>query len=302
MPAVSGQSITSDYVISEGNPEPYLRRIAEAGFTHIHWCHHWHTDFVYQEPEMAQIQAWFQEFGLQLNDVHGSDGVEKAWASSVEYQRRAGVELVKNRMELAHRLGADVVIMHVFEPEEPEARPRFWEQIRRTLDDLAPFARERGVRLALENLPRLRSDASDPPTAQDVEYNFGALSRLFQEYGPDYVGMCFDSGHAHIGQDQLDQVAALADRIIALHLHDNDGAGDQHRIPFTGTLDWERVTEIVARSPYAKPISQEVVIHHSGIQDERTFLRETLEAGKRLAEMVQEKRRQMEDGERRRGD
>ncbi len=290
MLSISEQSITSDYVVSHGNPEPYLRRIAEAGFTHLHWCYHWNTDFVYQEPELAQIQAWLQEFGLQINDIHGSDGVEKAWTSPVEYQRRAGVELVKNRVDMAHRLGGDVVIMHVFEPEEAEARPRFWEQIRRSLDDLAPFAQERGVRLALENLPRLRSDHSDPPTAQDVEYNFATLTRLFQEYSPDYVGMCFDSGHAHIGQDQLDQVAALADRIIALHLHDNDGTDDHHRIPFTGAIDWERVAEIVARSPYDKPISQEVMFPHPDMPDEETFLREALETGKRLAAMVLERR------------
>ena len=31
-------SMTSDYVPASGCPEPYLRSIAAAGFTHVHWC------------------------------------------------------------------------------------------------------------------------------------------------------------------------------------------------------------------------------------------------------------------------
>jgi hypothetical protein len=34
-------SINTDYLTDKLSPEPCLRRIADAGFTHIHWCHHW---------------------------------------------------------------------------------------------------------------------------------------------------------------------------------------------------------------------------------------------------------------------
>ena len=39
-------SITSDYFQSAGDALPYLQRIAEAGFTHVHWCHEWATDYI----------------------------------------------------------------------------------------------------------------------------------------------------------------------------------------------------------------------------------------------------------------
>ena len=29
--------VTTDFVTSQGNPEPYLRLAAEAGFTHVHY-------------------------------------------------------------------------------------------------------------------------------------------------------------------------------------------------------------------------------------------------------------------------
>jgi len=83
-------SITSDYVESCGNPQPYLERIAAAGFTHIHWCHHWNTDFLYSKPEIDQIKHWFADYNLRLLNLHASQGKEKYWCSSVAYQRQAG--------------------------------------------------------------------------------------------------------------------------------------------------------------------------------------------------------------------
>ena len=47
-------SMTPDYVRSSGDPAPYLRRIADAGFSHVHWCHQWNTDFLYAACEVER--------------------------------------------------------------------------------------------------------------------------------------------------------------------------------------------------------------------------------------------------------
>lgn len=279
-------SITTDYVTDRGNPQPYLKAIAEAGFSHIHWCHQWNTDFVYMEPEVEQIQKWLAEYGLQLLDIHGSDGVEKSWISPLEHQRLAGMELVRNRIDFAYNLGSDTVVMHIFEPQDEAARPRFWEQARKSLDALQPYAGQRGVRLALENLVQKRLGAEPPFDTGDAIYNFATISRLFDLYSPDYLGLCYDSGHAHIGSDQIEAVALLRERLMALHLHDNDGVGDQHKLPFSGGIGWDRVAEIIADSGYAKGISMEVSIKNMGIGQEEEFLAQAYAAGQRLTEMV----------------
>src|SRR5437867_2440189 len=106
-------SITTDFARDTGNPEPYLCEIAEAGFSHIHWCHHWNTDFMYCAAEIDQIGVWLKALHLQLLDIHASDGREKNWTSEREYERLAGVELVRNRIDMASALGADAIVMHV---------------------------------------------------------------------------------------------------------------------------------------------------------------------------------------------
>ncbi|MBL7064556.1 MAG: sugar phosphate isomerase/epimerase [Anaerolineae bacterium] len=269
-------SITTDYVKDVGCPEPYLKRIAEAGFSHVHWCHHWRTDFVYSDCEIEQIARWLQDFGLKLNDLHASAGVEKAWVSSLEYERLAGVELVKNRISMTARLSSDVIVMHIpSEPEDAGERNVFWTQVLKSLDAIEPYARDHGVRIAIENL--------GPDSFKTIE-------RILSQYSPDYIGLCYDSGHGNLGicSGGLDQLERLKERLISMHLNDNDGTADQHNPLFSGTVEWARLARIVAESSYAKCINMEITIHHSGIEDESAFLEKAFETGMVFSHMVDE--------------
>lgn len=255
-------SIATDYATSHGDPSPYLKRIADAGFTHIHWCHQWNTDFVYMDAEIDQIGKWLKEYGLQLLDLHGSVGPEKSWLSSREYERLAGVELVKNRIDMTARLGGGAVIMHI--PGEPGSEP-----LHRSLQDLESFALERGVRIAVENGV------------------FTALRDVYEQYSPDYVGLCYDSGHGNMSGEGLDRLEEDADRLVAIHLHDNDGTRDQHQLPFMGNVDWERLTGIIAKSAYTGPIQLEVSMGNSGFEEDVPFLEKAVEVATRVHEMTE---------------
>jgi sugar phosphate isomerase/epimerase len=257
-----GLSITTDYARDTGDPSPYLQRIAEAGFTHIHWCHHWNTDFVYSQWEIDQVQRWLSAYGLQLLDLHGSVGPEKNWASQREYERQAGVELVRNRIAMTAQLGGGVVIMHA--PRELAS-----DAVQRSLDELEPDATARGVRIAIENTS-----------------NFPVVERLLGEYAPGFLGLCYDSGHGNLDGTGLDCLWRLKERLISVHLHDNDGTGDQHKLLFSGTVDWERLARTMAASAYSGPVSMEVMMRNAGIDDEGTFLASAFEVGTRLSAMV----------------
>ena len=265
-------SMTTDYVTGLGSPAPYLRSIAAAGFTHVHWCHQWNTDFSYMQSEIDQIERWLREYGLTLLDLHGSAGVEKCWTSYVEYERLAGIELVANRLAMTARLGGGAVIMHIpTTPEDAEEASVYWSALRRSLDALAPISGATGVRIAIENGGLGHLDT---------------IARVFSEYGADYVGLCYDSGHGNTSGEGLDQLWRLRDRLISLHLHDNDGASDQHKPMFTGTVDWDRLGAVIADSAYEKAVSQELSIRLSGL-DEPGLLTQAIEDGRRLTAMIE---------------
>ena len=272
-------SITTDYVKDVGCPEPYLKRIAEAGFSHIHWCHHWNTDFIYLDCEIEQIAKWLQDYDLKLNDLHASAGIEKSWWSPLEYGRLAGVELVKNRISMAARLSSDVIIMHVTsEREGGEKKNVSWTQLLKSLDAIQPYARDHGVRIAIENL------------FPDNFDNFQTIEKILSKYSPDYLGLCYDSGHANIGNEGLDHLERLKNRLISIHLHDNEGTEDQHKLLFSGTVDWARLARIIAESSYTKCVSMEVTMYNSGIEDEKAFLEKAFEMGMIFSRMIDEHR------------
>lgn len=266
-------SMTTDFAADQGCPEEALRTIARHGFTHVHWCHQWDTDFLYADCEIDQILCWLTGLGLGVTDLHASDGREKRWVSPREYERRAGVELVRNRIHMAARLGADVIIMHMgTAPVDAEGAARYWDQLWRSLDELEPYARDRQVRIAIEN------------------GIFAQIRRVFSRYPADYVGLCYDCGHGNISGDGLDETEALGDRLISLHLHDNNGERDLHQPLFMGTVDWERLAGVIARSGYTKWVNLETSIRNSGTDDHDSLMDMAYRAGTRFAGMIEKAR------------
>ena len=258
-------SIATDYKTDKGDPLPYLKLAAEHGFTHIHWCHQWCTDFVYSKVEVDEIEKWFKDLNLQLLDLHGSVGPEKNWFSAKEYERKAGVELVINRLEMTAQLGGGSVIMHTGSMANDS-------QLRKSLDELEPVANKLNVKIAVEN------------------GSFNYLSTLFADYSPDFLGLCYDSGHANMEKNGMDRLEELKDRLCSIHLHDNNGTGDEHKIPFSGTVNWMKLADIIARSSYKKCPSLEVGMHNMGIPEAGDFVRLSYEKATVLALMFEDAR------------
>lgn len=262
-------AMATDYAGDTGNAEPALTRIAEAGFRHIQWIHHWRHDFIYTAPEIRHIEQLLKRLALSLYDIHAPAGAEKNWYSTIEYQRQAGVEIIKNRVEMSMALGGSVIVVHT--PPMSPANRGAWGQLRKSLDELEEYCVAKSIRIAVEN----RSNDK-----------FLGIRELFSEYGPDFLGLCYDSGHGNIGGMGLQHLDSVKERLISLHLHDNDGNSDQHRPVFSGTVDWGELVRIVAGSPYDEFLTFETEMRRSGLHDETIFLEHSHRDGLKLLSMV----------------
>ena len=284
-------ALNTDYLTSGGAPDPYLRMLAEAGFTHLHWCHQWCTDFLYSSYETEHYAKILKEYGLKLLDIHGSAGKEKCWFSTEEYCRKSGVELVRNRIEMFMELeGSGSLMMHIpffhFQKDDEEKRKAKrvqFEALKRSLDDLMPSLEKHHVRIAVENM------AGD---------TFELIRELMDSYPEEYIGITYDCGHGNIDPCKgLDYLEPLKNRLQALHLHDNDTAGDQHQPPFMGKVDWQRLAGIIASSSYTnRPMSFEIAMRNTPFYEPelkidqkpeniRAFLADTYERCRKFAEM-----------------
>ncbi len=242
----------TDFAGSTGDPSAPLKALAEGGFASLHWCHHWCDDFIYGKSELVHIRSLLKEYGLTLLDIHGSCGSEKYWASINEPERRAGVELVTNRIEMLDYLAATgTLMMHMpcfsVNATNEEARVsvrKSYEALLRSVDDLMPVLEKYDRLIAVENM---------------WTDTWELMEDLWKRYPKNRIGLCYDSGHANSNPNKrIDSLEKNKDRLEALHLHDNNGEGDQHQPPFYGTVDWERLAKIIATSSYRREISFEM--------------------------------------------
>ncbi len=248
-------AINSDTFRGTGDPASAIRAAADAGFTHLMWCHQWCTDFLYTAPELARIKELLTENDMILQDVHGTAGSEKCWFSLDESQRQAGVLLVQNRLEMMQELSATgVLTMHgpfyrKSQPENREDVSRQFDQVRKSLDDLMPVLDRYDRLIAIENL------CGD---------TWELLEKLLNDYPANRVGITYDAGHGNYAElPAWDFLKKWKDRVNALHLHDNDGSGDQHQPPFYGTVDWDALTQVLASSAYNNPLCFELSMRNT---------------------------------------
>lgn len=113
-----------------------------------------------------------------------------------------------------------------------------WERTEEFLEFLAPVAKAYGITICIENLYTNKGDYLIEGPCCDAKKAAERIDRMNKKYGAEVLGFCFDTGHANlIGLDFEDFITILGHRLKVLHIHDNDGNGDLHQIPFTFTKD-----------------------------------------------------------------
>jgi len=260
-------SVTSDMFNYSFRPslEEKLSLFRDHGFQHLHWCDNWNDDVLYTRDEMRQYARLIADAGLTCLDVHGTATHDIRIDSGYAAAHRIYVKLLRNRVEFCSEAGGDAVVVHPPHLHEPDLERRLG-RASEALDAVRGLCRGCGVALALENC--YRDDHL-------------VLGRLLDEHSPEFLGFCYDSGHANI-HGNFRQLNLFRERLLVTHLHDNRGDADSHQPPGWGTIDWEMVARWL--EGHAKPLNLEVTHspdHFKG--DARGFLEAVRGSLKHLA-------------------
>jgi len=228
-------SITTDFggdTLDAGEIFPVF---AAAGFKAVHWCQNWaRKPVLYDREYCLRVKRLADENGLRVADIHAYSGIDPGLTCDEELF----LSVNANRMEFANAVGADVLVVHLPLRRKCELTEAV-DEASRVLGKLrAPSARF-ALRVAVENL--------GPPAC--VPEFFDAL---FGRFEADFLGFCYDSGHA-LMFNCADFIRRYGHRLIATHLHDNDGSSDQHRLPGEGKVDWPMVVAALKATHYARP-------------------------------------------------
>jgi sugar phosphate isomerase/epimerase len=244
-----------------------VEKLAEYGYSSLEIVadvpQKWSEDF--DREEQRKLADTLESFGFQ-SSIHAP-----IWdiniASHITGFRNVSINQIKWSMDLAQNLGSKLIVLH------PGHMPPFLfvaslrekgkMNFANSLKTLIDYSVETGVPLGLENLPLNLS------FCYTLEHLIEYVNRF------ENLHVTLDVAHAYLIEKFLqltepskaspfpeeriaEAIIKLGKRIINVHLHDNDGSFDQHRVPGEGTINFKPIMKALKEIKYDNLLTLEI--------------------------------------------
>lgn len=193
-----------------------------------------------------RIKAMADERSVVFNQAHAPFG------GGYEHYTKNLVPLMPRVFEFASLIGVRQVIVH------PLQRGRYYGHEAELFDlnrefyaSLAPYARDCGVKIAIENM--WQRHPVNRYIVDDVCANPHELAAYFDaQNDPNTFTVCLDLGHVALcGREPEDAIRTIGhDRLGALHVHDVRYVDDDHTLPGMGLINWDAVLQALVDIDY----------------------------------------------------
>jgi sugar phosphate isomerase/epimerase len=203
-----------------------------------------HFDYT-SRAHIREIADWFKASPVEAFSMHapmfpdlemGRGGAPAVNVIHPEKSRRIdAMDEIKRALEVAEQVPFRYLIIHLGEREDAWS-PRSLENSLTALEHLRAFANPLGVKLLVENI---QNEVTQPRNVLEI-LNVGHFKD---------IGVCLDTGHAHLGDGVVTTISELRPLIRSSHLHDNKGDRDAHLWPGDGTIAWNEAIGELKSAP-----------------------------------------------------
>lgn len=211
-----------------------------------------HFDY-HDKDHVREIAAWLKSEGVAFHSLHSPIYMSNQFRSGqpplniVDTEKRLRIEAmdeIKRAIEVAEHVPFQFLVQHIGKSDEADD-PRKIDFALSSIEHLRAFARPLGVTLLLENTP---NELATPEKLREI---------LKDLHYPD-LGICFDTGHAHLTGSVHQAFDVLASRIRSTHVHDNHHDRDSHLWPGDGGIDWNQTMELLRTAPHVPALLMEI--------------------------------------------
>jgi len=241
-----------------GYKYPYkelIKCIKEAGFHSVmNW---WGEEEFDHVPPKEQQPDIIRNAGLKLENTHFTfTGINAIWENS--YDGDHIINTFCSYLDDCKRYEIPTAVLHTTSGKStPPINQLGLDRFKR----LVERAEKNNINIALENVRK----------PEYVEY-------IFNNIESDKLKFCYDCGHENCFTPEIDFLSKYGKRLIALHLHDNDGTCDQHLLPFNGNVKWKHIMLKLKELDYKGPLSFELDAQFIDVSKEFTISRYLSEA------------------------
>ena len=227
---------TGDFAFYCKTDEERIRELHRAGFKYIDLSMYSFTpDCAYMQEnwreEVEKIKAVANALGMEFVQAHSQGGNPLSDDKAhVDFLLKATIRSI----EICEVLGIKNTVVHngcaqgLTKDEWFAKNKAFYEKLFSTMERC-------GVNVLCEN--------STKANMGDMYFtNSGEDMREFVEYvNHPLFHACWDTGHGNCEGNQYDDIVALENELYALHINDNSGRGDEHVLPYLGTVNMDEI-------------------------------------------------------------
>jgi len=161
--------------------------------------------------------------------------------SDEEWEREYAFARMSESVDVAKRLGAELVVLHSCWPPAKAKKYGNWDNlefIRHHFERLTPVAEESGIVIAIENVYE-----PDPDMLLDIVRGIDS----------PHIRLCLDTGHANIKSEIPinEWLRIYGEYLVYIHLHDNNGKKDRHMSLGEGNMDFEPFFDVLREMKYS---------------------------------------------------
>lgn len=193
----------------------------------------------YGEAEYSLLRSLSARYDLPLTyHISWHKPEDDLGRYSIEEGQRALLKM----MQPGFAIGARFLILHLGAYPDGEKRLTVLSRIREIIRSVIPVLAAQDAVLCLENNTALYTPGA-------VGVSVFEWDTIFDGLDSPHIGMCLDTGHAHVNACLNEMTRVMKEKICYIHLHDNDGLHDSHRAPGMGSIDWSVWYPFLAQLP-----------------------------------------------------
>jgi len=239
---------TDKNLVVHGMEPDVLTKVKEHGFevVELSFSHDDYFDLMKlnDKKQVENTKAAVEAAGLKIWSLHLPFG--HVWDVSLPNDQEV-IRDFKILINASVQLGAQVTVIHPsFEPIADEDRPSRLEKGKENLRNLSDYAKEHGVRLGVENLPR----SCLGNTSEE-------MCEILEACGADWL---FDTNHS-LKEDNIHFLKHMLSKghvPISLHISDYDFIDERHDLPGCGINKWGEILNLLQKAGYKGPAMYEI--------------------------------------------
>lgn len=216
-----------------------------------------------------EVRKKAEEVEIEIGQTHGRICI---YGNDAEFDR-AVIENARLDCMITKLLNCPMTVMHNI---AYDAEPKWMHQKSFELfNTILQYAKQYDVIVATETFGRMGKRDCCDFFANITEYMKNYNRIVAVDDNSKYFKMCMDTGHTNTASrynnnpTPADAIRIMGNNIVALHLHDNDTFTDQHKMPFTGAIDWNDVFDALDEIGFNGIYNMEMVLNKYG--DELMF-------------------------------